>query len=333
MVRKKPGKTNRIFRSYIGQMRDNADDLLEINPMSRQPTLKQLRYLCALAQHQHFGNAAKSCHVSQSTLSASIVELEEVLSISLVERNNRSVLLTSVGSEVVERARGILTDVDDIVSLCEASREPFQGTIRLGVIPTIAPFILPSMLKSLRAQYPLCKLFVREDLSKSLVDALQVGELDVLLLALPFPADQTDTLNLFEDPFYLAAMPDSRLVQSSKLRTRDLQGAEMLLLEEGHCLRDHALEACKLREKDVTVPYQATSLTTIVQMVANGIGTTLLPKMATDAGIADGTNLVLRPFDEPDVGRQIGLMWRKKTPRKHEFGLLGAFIQECLDND
>ena len=196
--------------------------------MSRQPTLKQLRYLCALAQHQHFGNAAKSCHVSQSTLSASIVELEEVLSISLVERNNRSVLLTSVGSEVVERARGILTDVDDIVSLCEASREPFQGTIRLGVIPTIAPFILPSMLKSLRAQYPLCKLFVREDLSKSLVDALQVGELDVLLLALPFPADQTDTLNLFEDPFYLAAMPDSRLVQSSKLRTRDLQGAEML---------------------------------------------------------------------------------------------------------
>ena len=300
--------------------------------MSRQPTLKQLRYLCALAQHQHFGNAAKSCHVSQSTLSASIVELEEVLSISLVERNNRSVLLTSVGGEVVERAKGVLTDVDDIVSLCEASREPFQGTIRLGVIPTIAPFILPSMLNSLRAQYPLCKLFVREDLSKSLVDALQVGELDVLLLALPFPADQTDTLNLFEDPFYLAAMPDSRLVQSGKLRTRDLQGAEMLLLEEGHCLRDHALEACKLREKDVTIPYQATSLTTIVQMVANGIGATLLPKMATDAGIADGTNLVLRPFDEPEVGRQIGLMWRKKAPRKHEFGLLGAFIKQCLDN-
>jgi len=300
--------------------------------MSRQPTLKQLRYLCALAQHQHFGNAAKSCHVSQSTLSASIVELEEVLSISLVERNNRSVLLTSVGSEVVQRARGILTDVDDVVSLCEASREPFQGTIRLGVIPTIAPFILPSLLKSLRAQHPLCKLFVREDLSKSLVDSLQIGELDVLLLALPFPADQTDTLNLFEDPFYLAAMPDSRLVQSSKLRTRDLQGAEMLLLEEGHCLRDHALEACKLREKDVTVPYQATSLTTIVQMVANGIGTTLLPKMATDAGITDGTNLVIRPFEEPNVGRQIGLMWRKKTPRKHEFGLLGTFVKRCLDS-
>ena len=245
---------------------------------------------------------------------------------SLVERNNRSVLLTSVGSEVVQRARGILTDVDDVVSLCEASREPFQGTIRLGVIPTIAPFILPSLLKSLRAQHPLCKLFVREDLSKSLVDSLQIGELDVLLLALPFPADQTDTLNLFEDPFYLAAMPDSRLVQSSKLRTRDLQGAEMLLLEEGHCLRDHALEACKLREKDVTVPYQATSLTTIVQMVANGIGTTLLPKMATDAGITDGTNLVIRPFEEPNVGRQIGLMWRKKRPGSTNLACSGRLL-------
>lgn len=299
--------------------------------MSRQPTLKQLKYLCALAQHQHFGNAAKACHVSQSTLSASIVELEDVLSISLVERNNRAVLLSAVGQDVVERAKAILTDVDDVISLCEASREPFQGTIRLGVIPTIAPFILPKMLKSLRAQHPDCKLFVREDLSQSLVDALQVGDLDVLLLALPFPAEHTDTLSLLEDPFYLAAMPNTRLVMSGKLRTKDLQGADMLLLEEGHCLRDHALEACKLRERDVTVPYQATSLTTIVQMVANGIGTTLLPKMAADAGIAEGTDLVLRPFDEPDVGRQIGLMWRKKTPRKHEFGLLGAFIQECLE--
>ena len=301
--------------------------------MSRQPTLKQLKYLCALAQHQHFGNAAKACHVSQSTLSASVVELEDVLSISLVERNNRSVLLTAVGHEVVERARAILTDIDDVVSLCEASREPFQGTIRLGVIPTIAPFVLPTMLTSLRSEHPACKLFVREDLSQGLVDALQVGEVDVLLLALPFPAEQTDTLTLFDDPFFLAAMPNTRLAMSSKLRTKDLRGAEMLLLEEGHCLRDHALEACKLREREVTIPYQATSLTTIVQMVANGIGTTLLPKMATDAGIASGTDLVLRPFDEPDVGRQIGLMWRKKTPRKHEFSLLGEFIRECLNRD
>ena len=301
--------------------------------MSRQPTLKQLRYLCALAQHQHFGNAAKACHVSQSTLSASIVELEDVLSISLVERNNRSVLLTAVGHEVVERARAILTDIDDVVSLCEASREPFQGTIRLGVIPTIAPFVLPTMLTSLRSEHPACKLFVREDLSQGLVDALQVGELDVLLLALPFPAEQTDTLTLFDDPFFLAAMPNTRLAMSSKLRTKDLRGAEMLLLEEGHCLRDHALEACKLREREVNIPYQATSLTTIVQLAVNGIGTTLLPKMATDAGIASGTDLVLRPFDEPDVGRQIGLMWRKKTPRKHEFSLLGEFIRECLNRD
>ena len=140
----------------------------------------------------------------------------------------------------------MLTDVDDVMALCEASREPFQGTIRLGVIPTIAPFVLPSMLKALRSAHPACKLFVREDLSQALVNALQMGELDVLLLALPFPADHTDTLTLFEDPFYLATLPDSRLALNQNSKPR-LQGAEMLLLEEGHCLRDHALEACKLR--------------------------------------------------------------------------------------
>lgn len=165
------------------------------------------------------------------------------------------------------------------------------------------------MLKALRSAHPACKLFVREDLSQALVNALQVGELDVPLLALPFPAEHMDTLTLFEDPFYLATLPNSGLALGQKLKTKGLQGAEMLLLEEGNCPRDHALEACKLREKDVTVPYQATSLTTIVQMVANGIGMTLLPKMATDAGIAEGTDLLFRPLDEPDVGRQISLMW------------------------
>ena len=188
--------------------------------MSRQPTLKQLKYLCAVAEHQHFGQAAKACHVSQSTLSASIVELEDVLSASLVERNNRSVLLTALGNEVVARARAVLTDVDDVVALCEASREPFQGTIRLGVIPTIAPFVLPSMLKALRSAHPACKLFVREDLSQALVNALQVGELDVLLLALPFPTEHTDTLTLFEDPFYLCLLytsPSPRDPVSSRM--------------------------------------------------------------------------------------------------------------------
>lgn len=301
--------------------------------MSRQPTLKQLKYLCAVAEHQHFGHAAKACHVSQSTLSASIVELEDALSASLVERNNRNVLLTSLGLEVVDRARGVLTDIDDLVALCDASGEPFQGKIRLGVIPTIAPFVLPKLLKALRLVHPDCTLFVREDLSQVLVNALQVGDLDVLLLALPFPVDNVDTLALFDDPFYLATLPNSRLAMTTKLKTSDLAGSEMLLLEEGHCLRDHALEACKLREQDIRVPYQATSLTTIVQMVANGIGATLLPKMATEAGITEGTGLVLKPFDEADVSRNIGLMWRKKTPRKQEFGLLGDFIKTCLSED
>jgi LysR family hydrogen peroxide-inducible transcriptional activator len=157
-------------------------------------------------------------------LSASIVELEDVLSASLVERNNRSVLLTSLGNEVVARARAVLTDVDDVVALCEASREPFQGTIRLGVIPTIAPFVLPSMLKALRAAHPVCKLFVREDLSQALVNALQVGELDVLLLALPFPTEHTDTLMLFEDPFYLATLTQFEARFESKAENQGSTG-------------------------------------------------------------------------------------------------------------
>ena len=299
--------------------------------MSRQPTLKQLKYLCAVAEHQHFGQAAKACHVSQSTLSASIVELEDALSASLVERNNRSVLLTALGNDVVIRARGILTDVNDVVTLCEASKEPFQGTIRMGVIPTVAPFVLPTMLKAMRAEHPACKFFVREDLSNALVNALQLGELDVLLLALPFPAEHTDTLMLFEDPFYLAALAGSPLVTGATLKTQDLHGAEMLLLEEGHCLRDHALEACKLRDSQITVPYQATSLTTIVQMVANGIGITLLPQMAVGAGIASSTDLVIKPFKQAKVTRRIGLMWRKKTPRTVEFRQLGDVISGLIE--
>jgi LysR family hydrogen peroxide-inducible transcriptional activator len=297
--------------------------------MSRQPTLKQLKYLCAVAEHQHFGHAAKSCHVSQSTLSAGIVELEETLGATLVERNHRNVLLTTIGIDVVERATEILVSVDELMALCAAAGKPFHGKMRLGVIPTIAPFLLPNLLTRLREAHPEFQLFIREDLSQHLVDGLQAGELDVLLLALPFAADNVEVMPLLDDPFFLASRPDHPLAASKKLCTRDLSGEELLLLEDGHCLRDHALEACRLQENQITVPYQATSLSTIVQMVANGIGVTLLPKMAVDAGITRGTDLVVHPFAKEDVTRSIGLMWRKKTPRQHEFRLLGEFMQDC----
>lgn len=298
--------------------------------MSRQPTLKQLKYLCAVADRQHFGHAAKSCYVSQSTLSAGIQELEETLGVSLVERNNRNVLLTSLGQDVVDRGREILVEIEDLISMCESSGAPFSGKLRLGVIPTIAPFLLPRMLRALRETHPDFKLFIREDQSQPLVDSLHAGELDVLLLALPFPADNVDNMTLSVDPFVLACPLDHALSAKSLLHSSDLQGENLLLLEDGHCLREHALEACKLRDNQISVPYQATSLTTIVQMVANSIGITLLPKMAVDADITAGTELAVIPFGEVGVSREIGLMWRKKTPRQTEFRLLGEFIQQCF---
>ena len=297
--------------------------------MSRQPTLKQLRYLCAVAEHVHFGQAAKACHVTQSTLSAGILELEETLGVSLVERNNRQVLLTHLGEDVLRRSLGVLRDVEDLVTLCDAAAEPFSGKMRLGVIPTVAPFILPRLLNRLREQYPAFQLFIREDLSQHLVTALHHGELDVLLLALPFPAEGVETMALFNDEFLLASPPSHALASQPTVRTSQLKGEGLLLLEDGHCLREHALEACKLRDSDVSVPYQATSLNTIVQMVANGIGITLLPRMALDAHILSGTNVCVSAFSERNVARSIGLMWRRKTPRCAEFRLLGDFVKAC----
>lgn len=296
----------------------------------RQPTLKQLRYLCAVADHQHFGQAALASHVSQSTLSAGILELEETLGVSLLERTNRKVILTPLGNEVVERAREVLVGIEDMVSLCAGAGKPFHGKMRMGVIPTVAPYLLPGLLQQIRQRHPEFQLFIREDLSQRLVDGLQAGELDVLLLALPFPAEQVETMTLFEDEFLLACQESHVLASRPALRTSDLKGEALLLLEEGHCLRDHALEACKLRDSQITVPYQATSLATIVQMVANGIGITLLPQMAVGAGIAGGTGLVVKPFQQANVTRKIGLMWRKKTPRRVEFRQLGDVISDLI---
>ena len=296
--------------------------------MSRQPTFKQLKYLLAVAEYAHFGNAAKACHVSQSTLSAALMELEESLGIALVERNNRQVILTTLGQDVVDRARNILLDVEDLQAMCQASAKPFTGKMRLGVIPTIAPFILPGLLKKLRKRHPEFQLFIREDLSEHLVHALQHGELDVLLLALPFPADNVATMHLMDDSFLFACPKEHSLGKRKQLTTADLKSQDLLLLEDGHCLRDHALEACKLKDSDVTVPYQATSLNTIVQMVANGIGVTLLPQMALDAKILSGTDVHTCRFREKNVSRAIGLMWRRKTPRVAEFRALGEFIKD-----
>jgi LysR family hydrogen peroxide-inducible transcriptional activator len=297
--------------------------------MSKQPTIKQLKYLVAVAEYGHFGRAAKACHVSQSTLSAGIQELEDILGVPLVERNNRIVILTLLGQEVVKRSQSILVDMEDVMSLCDAAAAPFTGKLRLGVIPTIAPFILPGLLNRMRSKHPEFKLLIREDLSGNLVNLLHHGELDVLLLALPFPADGVDTMPLYDDEFMFACPTGHPLADATTLCVDQLRGEELLLLEDGHCLREHALEACQLKNAQVSVPYQATTLNTIVQMVANGIGITVLPRMAVEANLLQGTDVQVRPFDSEGISRVIGLMWRKKTPRRSQFRLLGDFLREA----
>jgi len=294
--------------------------------MAAQPTLKQLKYLCAVAKSRHFGQAANACHVTQSTLSAAITELEEHLGSVLLERSHKGVMLTAAGEEVVTRSQAILTKVDDLINLCQASEKLLSNPLRLGIIPTIAPFLLLGLLNHLRTAYPAFKLLLREDLSKPLLERLYDGELDLLLLALPFPAQGAETRHLFYDNFLLACPESHPYANKQTILLNDLRRQELLLLEDGHCLRDHALEACKLEQSDLSIPYQATSLNTLIQMVANGLGITLLPQMAVDAHILDGIPVSYRPFNEKDIHRSIGLMWRKTSPRKKEFELLGDIL-------
>lgn len=302
-------------------------------PMTQVPTLKQLKYLCAVAEQQHFGRAAEACFVSQSTLSAAILELEDILGVALLERDNKRVRLTAVGKDITARARQILTATHDLVAAACAAHAPFSTEMRLGVIPTIAPFVLPVVLKHIRKTYPDFKLFIREDLSAHLIQALHAGELDVLLLALPYPGERLVTEHLFYDDLVVAYEKRYRLHGEDRLLVKDLKNKELLLLEDGHCLRDHAMDACKISTADVRIPYQATSLNTIIQMVANRIGITILPQMAVDAKMLRGTNVITRPFDEDNIRRSIGLMWRHKSPRQEEFQQLGQLICHALGYD
>ena len=296
--------------------------------MASQPTLKQLRYLCAVAQSLHFGKAAKACFVTQSTLSAGINELEQTLGAALLERSNKQVLLTDTGRKIVARSQHILSDIEALKEDAVRAQTPLSNAVRIGIIPTIAPFILPRVLPTLHKDFPNLQLLIREDLSENLASLLLQGELDVLLLALPYPVNNTTSYPLFNDPFVLAYPTGHPLGEVKQLRTRDLQGQDILLLENGHCLRDHALEACKLQSSQLSLAFEATSLHTIVPMVANGVGISLLPEMAINEGILSSTkNISTKAFSESGVWREIGLLWRAKSPRDSEYRLLGEYFK------
>ncbi|MEX2614522.1 MAG: hydrogen peroxide-inducible genes activator [Alphaproteobacteria bacterium] len=294
------------------------------------PTLKQLRYLTALKEHGHFGRAADACAVTQPTLSAAIAELETLLGAVLVERTKRRVVFTPLGDEVVERSRPVLGGVEDIMQIAETAQAPLTGVLRLGVIPTISPFLLPRVLPALREAFPKLQLYLQEGLTAVLLEQLDQGALDLVLLALPYAAENIETTTLFEDRFSVVCPADHPLARQNRIPPDALPADSLLLLADGHCLRDHALSVCSLA-RPRQGGFEATSLHTLVQMVANGLGITLVPKLALDAGILNGTGLIVRELQGENPHRDIGIAWRQGSRRKESFEILGRALSAQVD--
>ena len=297
--------------------------------MTYLPTLKQLQYLTALHQHGHFGRAAEAVCVTQSTLSSGLRELEGLLGTVLVERTQRVVRFTPLGERIVAKAYTVLREADELASMATGSGKPLSGDVRLGVIPTIAPFLLPLLLPELRIRFPDLKLYLREDLTAPACEALARGHLDCLLLALPYPCGDVALAHLFRDPLHLAFHPAEFDGAAPFVLPEAIDDSRLLVLEDGHCLRGHALEACGRPELRTDTAHIGTSLHTLVQMVANRLGLTLLPEMAVTAGILTGTAVQARRVEGQNASREIALAWRKSSPRAEEFMLLANAFNEA----
>lgn len=294
--------------------------------MPSLPTLRQLAYLVELSGRLNFRVAAEAQFVTQSTLSAGIKELERLLGVQLVERDKRHVRLTTVGEDTVARARELLAAATDLAEAARAATQPLSGPLRLGAIPTIAPYLLPSVLPALRRAHAELELYLREDLTKRLLERLRAGSLDVALIALPFATGDLYVRELFEDEFSFVARADHRAVRGKEVALRRIVPGDMVLLEEGHCLRDHAIAACGPRRGSWESRVEATSLTMLIQMVDGGLGVTLLPRITLDAGILKGTRLVARPISPPAPSRTLALVARRTSPRRRDADLLAEFL-------
>ena len=286
-------------------------------------TIRQLEYITAIEEHGGFQAASAACHVTQPGLSAQVRQLEDHLELQLFERGRKPALATVEGLEILRRARGVLTAVADLEEAAHSLSRPLSGRLRLGVIPTVAPFLLPGALKPLRRAHPALRLELYEAQTGDLVEALERGRLDLLLLALEAPLGPAETLALFPDPFLLAVPRGHALAGRKRVRERDLAGEDVLLLDDGHCLRDQALAVCSHAGAHELGDFRASSMTTLVQMVASGAGVTLLPRLAA----APDRDLVLIPFQRPVPQRTIGLAWRHTSPRAEAYRSLGAFFR------
>lgn len=290
------------------------------------PTIKQLQYLVALRRSGHFGKAADACFVTQSTLSAGLRELETLLGVTLVERTRRVVRFTALGDKIAEKATAVLRETEELAEMARAQGRPLHGELRMGVIPTIAPFLLPTMLPRLRDLWPELKLYLREETSNAACDALHRGQLDCVLLALPFACGEVDSASLFDDPLFVA-YPSGEAPAGKTIDAAEIDETRLLLLEDGHCLKDHALSACNRPELRANASMVGTSLHTLVQMVDNGLGVTFVPGMAIEAGILSGTDVDARPLHSDHPNRRIALIWRRSSARESEFQMLADSLR------
>ncbi|RFB01524.1 hydrogen peroxide-inducible genes activator [Parvularcula marina] len=292
------------------------------------PTLRQLQFFTSLVRNESFSRAAEECCVSQSTLSAGIKELEGVLDAPLVDRSSRSFILTPLGEDMAKRAEEIIGLSQDMVRAA-AGRPPLTGDLRLGLIPTIGPYLLPELMPKLAKAYPELRLYLREELTDHLIDGLRAGRIDIAVLAMPVETEGLDTLIFGEDPFVFACSKNHPFADKPSITSKELSGEKLLLLEDGHCLRDHALDACALRQRDTADAFGATSLFTLAQMVASDVGTTLMPQLAVDHGLAKMSGVVTIPVIDKGghrPSRDLGLAWRHGSGREAEARALAELL-------
>jgi LysR family hydrogen peroxide-inducible transcriptional activator len=295
--------------------------------MRAYPNLRHLAYLVALAEHLHFGKAAEAMSVTQSTLSAGIRELEAVLGVQVAERTKRSVILTAAGHRLAEKAATLLRSTDDLLDFAREAATPLSGTVALGAIPTIGPYLLPKIIPALRKRFPELRFALREDKTGELLDRLARGQLDLVLIAFPYATDGLETMMLFDDAYRFACAVDHPLAAARSVDLAAIEGEHLMLLERDHCLHSHALPLLQMAPRIAEATFSATSLPTLVAMVAEGLGTTLLPDLAITAGIASGSDLAIRAISGEPGRRSIGLAWRRQSGRAETFRTIGAHLR------
>lgn len=297
--------------------------------MTHYPTIKQLRYFNALVDHNHFGQAAASCFVSQSAFSVAIKELEKTLGGQLVDRTNKSVTITNLGREVYQQSQAVMTELQKLYDLAQGNLKPLSGRLAMGMIPTIGPFVMPDLLPYLSQHFPDLQLEIHEGKTHDVYEQLMEGRLDVVLLALPYELRNVETLPLYKDPFRLIHGRDYQFNNQKSFNINRIEDGSVLLLDDGHCLRDHAISACRIQHVDKVSHFTASSLLTLIAMVRQNLGVSFIPQMAVNSTLIDN-EIVIRDMDKKAY-REIGLAWRKGSIRAQEFRLLGQALIEACD--